>query len=152
LGRLAPGMSPRHVQAETGVLTRQFAQAHPAPDARSWDAETIALTLHLATYFGETDELWFQAFVARMLAVVGLVLLVACVILANLLRARAANRRKEIGPRLALGESRGRLIRQLLTESVLLAMLGGIAGFIFSFWATKLAWLGLVRLIQTLLG
>ncbi|HEX8837182.1 MAG TPA: ABC transporter permease [Candidatus Acidoferrum sp.] len=146
LGRLAPGTSLGQAQAEAGVLTRQFGRAHAAPD------ETIALTLRQATYFGETDELWFRAFVAGLMAVVGLVLLVACVNLANMLLARAANRQKEIGTRLALGASRGRLIRQLLTESVLLALLGGLAGFLFSLWATKLAWLGLVRLMQALLG
>lgn len=146
LGRLAPGTSLGQAQAEAGVLTRQFGRAHPVPD------ETIGLTLRHATYFGETDELWFRALVAGLMAVVGLVLLVACVNLANMLLARAANRQKEIGTRLALGASRGRLIRQLLTESVLLAMLGGVAGFVCSLWATKLAWLGLVRLIQALLG
>ena len=146
LGRLAPGMSLGKAQAEAGVLTRQFGQAHPAPD------QTIALTLRHAAYFGETDELWFRAFVAGLMAIVGLVLLVACVNLANMLLARAANRQKEIGTRLALGASRGRLIRQLLTESVLLALLGGGAGLLFSLWASKLAWLGLLRLIQALLG
>ena len=152
LGRIAPGSSHNQAQAETSVLTRQFAQAHPAPDTRSWDAETIAVTLEPATYFGETDELWFHAFVAGLMAVVGLVLLVACVNLANMSLARAANRQKEIGTRLALGASRGRLIRQLMTESVLLAMLGGLGGLLFSLWATKLAWLGLTRLVQALMG
>jgi len=146
LGRLAPGMSLGKAQGEAGVLTRQFGRAHPAPD------ETIALTLRHAAYFGETDELWFRTFVAGLMAVVGLVLLVACVNLANMLLAGAAHRQKEIGTRLALGASRGRLIRQLLTESVLLAMLGGGAGLLFSLWATKLAWIGLLRLTQALLG
>ena len=147
LGHLAPGMSLGQAQAEAGVLTRQLAQ--PRTLASN---ETITLTLQRATYFGETEDLWFRAFVAGLMALVGLVLLVACVNLANMLLARAAVRQKEIATRRALGASRGRLIRQLLTESVLLAVLGGIAGFLLSFWATKLAWLGLVRLMQTLLG
>ena len=137
LGRPRPGVSTKQAQSESQILTLQFGSTYTQRD------KTIALTLPHAVFFGETDDVRFQAFVAMLMIVVGMVLLVACANLANMLLARAAARHREIGVRLALGATRGRLVRQLLTEHVLLALAGGVLGLIFSTWASRVLWVGI---------
>ncbi len=118
---------PRVRQAELSQITGDFARTYPkdySPDAR-------ALSVPLQTYFvGSSDKtLWL------LLGAVGLLLLIACANVANLLLARAIGRRKELALRAAIGASRLRLIRQMVTESLVLAAAGGTAGLILAIWA-----------------
>jgi putative ABC transport system permease protein len=137
IARLKPGFSiaaaQGHLDALVASLTKQFPEDHP-PEA-AWTVHLIPL--------GETVVGSVRQSLILLFGAVGLVLLICCVNVANLLLARANARGREIAVRQALGAQRTRLLRQLLTESLLLFLLGGIAGFAVLFCARKLL-LGLV--------
>jgi len=142
LARLKSTSTRSRAGAETAVLIRQFAGTYK-------DSETTtAVTLQRTAIMGNTEDVRFQASAAAIMLIVGMVLLVGCVNIANMLLARGAARQKEIGVRLALGASRGRVIRQLLTESFLLSTIGGVGGFLFSAWTAKLLWIGIDRFVR----
>ena len=134
LGTLRAGMPRARAEAEAALLIRQFDAEFPQTD------DTRAVTLQRTALFGNTEDPRFRALVAAVMLVVGLVLVVACANIANMLLARGASRQREIAIRLAMGAGRGRVIRQLLTESVLLALLGGLAGLAISIWSSGPLW------------
>ena len=131
-GRLKPSISRSSAAAETSLLIRQYASTYTETD------KTTAVTLQNATYFPTAYDVRFRVLVAGLMLVVSLILFVACVNVANMLLARAAMRQREISTRRALGASHVRIIRQLIAESVLLALFGAIAGTILSAWTTQL--------------
>ena len=128
--RLKPGKTIQEARAEMGLLLSQVARTTAAIDRK----ETIAV--ESINEVRPENEVW--GVMAMVLGASGLVLLIACFNIANMQLARAASRQKEIGVRLCLGASRWRIIRQLLTESMLLAALGGIGGVLLAWWSLDL--------------
>ncbi|HKA19156.1 MAG TPA: ABC transporter permease [Blastocatellia bacterium] len=127
-GRLKPGVTISQAEGALKSIASQLATEYPNEN------ENKTISLSPPGLFGAFMRGPIVGFAGVLMAVVGLVLLLACTNLANLLLARATERRKEIAIRLAIGASRSRLIRQLLTESVLLALLGGAIGLTLAYW------------------
>jgi len=134
IGRLKPGVTPEQVQASLAVVSKRLAEEYPQTNR-----ERSVTVIPADRAPGLRDRV-LPVFTLLM-AVTGLVLLISCANVANLLLARAAGRRKEIAIRLALGAGRGRVVRQVLTESVLLAGIGGAAGLLISYWVNDLFYL-----------
>ena len=129
IGRLKPGVTLRQAQLEMDVIARRLERAYPAVNK---GVGVKVLPLH-AALFG-----WAPRMLAPLLGVVGFVLLIACANVANLLLARTQTRRKEFVVRASLGAGRARLIRQLLVESGLLALVGGSLSVLLAVWGIKL--------------
>ena len=144
LARLQPGISRSQAESEL-LLSDQHWR-----NARHFDDKTIAVSLWPATFFGDTNTLWFRGVIVLLMSVIGLVLLIVCANLTNMLMARNNMRRHEIAVRRALGASRVRLLRQLLTEYLVLAMIGGGLGLLLSIWASRLLQVTLTQMVESL--
>jgi putative ABC transport system permease protein len=127
IGRLKPGFTPAQAHAELNLILRRILLANPG----------VRNTEVNVTRLGEKLAGNLRRGLLALFGAVALVLLIACANMANLLLGRAATRQKELAIRAAMGAGRARLVRQMLTESLLLSMLGGAAGLLLAVWGVK---------------
>jgi predicted permease len=134
-GRLRPGVAREQAEAEMNALSAQLELAFPRPDSRP-GSQTARFVVTQASPNGPPDS-GATALAMVILASVSLVLLIACANVASLLLARSAARQREIAIRLAIGASRGRLVRQLITENAVMSLMAGCLGIVFSWWSLR---------------
>jgi predicted permease len=133
LGRLKPGVTMKQAEGDLNLIVENLARLYPT------DAKDIKIQV-VSEQDGRFDSIakYFRFAALIALCVSGLVLLVACANVANLMLARATARTKEIGIRLAIGARRNHIVRQLLTESVILSLLAGVVGWGLAYWGAHL--------------
>ena len=133
LARLAPGISPRAAEEQLQVLHQSLAAANPSAFPKDGFTSKLINYLNITVASGE-----MQTSLTLLFGAVGFLLLIACANVANLQLARATARAREMAIRLSVGAARARLVRQLLTESVLLSLVGGGLGLLFAYWMKNL--------------
>jgi putative ABC transport system permease protein len=136
VGRLKPDVDVTQARAAMKTIAAGLEKEYP----RDNKGRTVELFSLNESALGINQRKQFSLAGGVLMGVVGLVLLIACVNLANLLLAQAARREKELSIRAAMGAGRFRLVRQLLTESTVLSLLGGIAGLLVAYWGRNLLW------------
>ena len=122
IGRLKPGVTPAEATADLNSIGAWLSKTYPADD------DAVQFTLARPGLIGDMLGGPARAFMAGLMLLAGLILLAACANFGSLFAARAADRAKEVALRLALGSRRGPILRQFLTEAVLVALVGGIFG------------------------
>ncbi len=132
-GRLKPGVAPAQAAAELNAIAERVRHENPGSEKMA-----PILAEFVRGVPNPNSRRNSVPIAGLLMVVVGLVLLIACVNVGNLLLARGANRVREMSVRVAVGASRARLLRQLLTESVVLACAGGLAGILFGFWSNRM--------------
>lgn len=131
MARLKTGVSAEQARQDLNQIYQQYLKSAPGP-------HPAAQSIFLDSAAHGVSRKWLASELRLLMIAVGLLLLIACANVANLLLTRAANRQREIAMRVSLGATRGRVVRQMLTESLVIAILGGICGLFLAWWASNL--------------